>query len=89
MTLTGKKEIDMWKPGQLVTINKRVYRVTRTNNPFRTVTCHIECDMWLDNNPESLSVRDKKVCQKICFSVNCPMLGSCYLKRIKPKSSIG
>lgn len=75
----------MLKPGQLITINKRVYRVKQTNNPFRTVTCHLQCDMWLDNNPESLSVLDKKVCQKICFSRSRSIPGDCYLERVKPK----
>ena len=88
MTLTGKKEIDMWKPGQLVTIHKHVYRVTRTNNPFGVVHCDVICDMWSDDKP-LYPVCAKEVCQKICFSYSRTMPDDCYLVRVKPKSSIG
>ena len=77
----------MWKPGQIVTINNTRYRVKRSNTGL--VICERQCDMWLDDNPEHLT-HERKICQKICLSINCQMLlGSCYLKRIKPKSSIG
>ena len=74
----------MWKPGQLITINGRVYRVKRTRRSFGVVICYDQCDMWLDDNPEH-PMCEKKVCQDICFSASGQMPEDCYLKRVKPK----
>jgi hypothetical protein len=78
----------MWKPGQLVTINGRVYRVKRTRRFSGLVVCEIQCDIWLDNRLRC-PVYKKEVCQRICFSASGLMPEDCYLVRIKPKSSIG
>lgn len=74
----------MWKPGQLITINKRVYRVKRTKRSLGVVICDMQCDMWLDDNPMR-TVLEKKVCQNICLSTSSPMSGDCYLERVTPK----
>ena len=74
----------MWKPGQLITINGRVYRVKRINGFSRAVICSLQCDMWLDDK-SIYPVCERKVCKKICSSRLAPMPKDCYLKRVKPK----
>ena len=58
-----------YKPGQLITINNKVYRVTKSSMLF---ACS-ECD-FVKTRP--------KQCSKFCFGFDDKMPGDCYFKKI-------
>lgn len=62
----------MYKPGQLLTINHKVYRVKHTTNVL--IVCKF-CDA-------------RETCFTLCAGVLCKNVPyDCYLQLIKPKSS--
>lgn len=73
----------MWKPGQLVTIGNRVYRVTKTDRDAKYRSCYIcqmantktPCINGLFGNIEGFNVQ--KCAQNLHYSH--------YLRQIKPK----
>lgn len=65
----------MYKPGQLLTIRGRVYRVKRAKHYMNT--CHM-CDAGY----ECLALCDGSI---LCTGTP----GDCYLQLVKPKSSLG
>lgn len=68
----------MWKPGQLVTINRRTYRITKVNPKYRNYTC-IYCEF------RHMEAGDYP-CSHCSHNVLMP--DRCYLKRVYKASDI-
>lgn len=65
----------MWKPGQIITINSKIYRIKRTSYVFPCVFC--EC------------LHEGNICKVVCFqNVNLliKLPSNCYLKLIRGKA---
>lgn len=63
----------MWKPGQLVTLHNRIYRVTKHPNDFGIVPCKRICDYYtqcIEDYPKT----------SLCYNNNPKVPWNCYLK---------
>lgn len=74
-----------WKPGQLVTIDNKVYRVKRVRNPLGIVFCEIQCSIW-KNYKSGKSDNPPSICNNICYNTNPKLVeDGLYLKQVYPK----
>lgn len=66
----------MWKPGQIVTIRGKKYRITKDTVDFDCTVCD-HCDMPVGREP----------CHTCLWGHKMP--DNCHLQEIKPKSVMG
>ena len=71
-----KTKIKMYKPGQLLTIDGKVYRVKRKENSWRYVCALCDAKNKCFRQPSN---------EIMCKSTP----PDCYLQLVKPKSSLG
>lgn len=67
----------MWKPGQIVTINGKRYRITRSRSSLGIIACEYVCSFYNKDTPFSCFK------QKLCFHPESKLPDDCYLKHIK------
>lgn len=74
----------MWKPGQIVTIDGKKYRVKKTSSPLNIVYCEKVCSIWENYNHRTEGA-PPLICNDLCFSVfpKTKLSDGLYLEEIK------
>ena len=75
----------MWKPGQIVTIRGKKYRVKKSSHRLNIVDREMICSIWKNYNHGSSEGSIPYLCFELCFSKfpEAKLSDDLYLKEIK------
>lgn len=69
--ISGKEK--RWKPGQLITINNKVFRIKKANSMYTCTYCYFA---YLGGGG---------LCYDYCISLSKKIPRNCYLEEVKPR----